>query len=210
MPNHNQRKPTPEPGQSWGLFGGAFDPIHNGHLTLARDILTARRLAGVLFVPTARPTHRSEECRATFEDRCAMIDLAVRSNASFMLSTIEHDRGLSGYMLHTIRALKETYADVDWQLIVGADHAQSFKLWYQPEDILAEVHLVIGSRPGFTPVLDPLLSSDRVAVVATSPVDLSASEIRKQIATGIHREGLARLVPAEVADYIAEHHLYTS
>jgi nicotinate-nucleotide adenylyltransferase len=208
LASHKPVKPTPEPGESWGLLGGAFDPIHRGHLTLARDVLAAKRLAGVLFVPSLHPPHRAEPCLASFDHRCAMVERAIADDQNFVLSAIEQENDLSGYTLHTIQALKKRYPDVNWSLIVGADHAKSFATWYRPLEILAEVRLIIGARPGYDLSALGIGTSERIETVQSGLVDLSASQIRQHILTGIIPEELSALVPPAVAAYITEHHLY--
>ncbi len=211
MLNHNQRKPTPEPGQSWGLFGGAFDPIHFGHLAIAQSIQSALKLAGVLFVPSAQPPHRDNPCVASFEHRCAMIELAIEHLPTFSYSTIERDDQLSGYTLDTIRALKLKYPDISWYVMVGSDHAGTFDSWYHPDEILSEAILVIGARPGFIGKLPAGISSnERVIMVQSRLVDISATEVRQVVAARVPTDRFYELVPPAVARYITSHRLYCS
>ena len=208
MDNRRREKPTPEPGQSWGVFGGAFDPIHYGHLNLAREIFGLKHLAGVLFVPSINPPHRGVEVMAAFHHRLAMVELAVASEPECLSCPIERDAELSGYTLDTLRALKLKFPRVEWRLIVGADHAASFSTWYRPEEILKEARLIIGVRPGFDIDAFKAVDMSRTEIVVTSPVDLSSTEIRQRIAGGIDESELSRLVPPAVAAYIATHRLY--
>jgi nicotinate-nucleotide adenylyltransferase len=204
-------KPTPEPGQPWGLFGGAFDPIHFGHLAIAQSIQSTLKLAGVLFVPSAKPQHRENLCVASFEDRCAMTELAIKHLPTFSCSTIERDDQLSGYTLDTIRALKLKYPDVSWYLMVGSDHAGTFDSWYRPDEILSEAILVIGLRPGFIGKLPARISSnERVIMVQSRLVDISATDVRRVVSARIAADQFYELVPPAVARYITTHRLYRS
>ncbi|MBI5267588.1 MAG: nicotinate (nicotinamide) nucleotide adenylyltransferase [candidate division Zixibacteria bacterium] len=209
MINRKPEKPTPEPGQSWGLFGGAFDPIHYGHLALAQDIQSALKLAGVLFVPSARPPHRNNVCQASFENRCAMTELAVEHLPTFSCCAIERDENLSGYTIHTIQALKRRHPEVSWYLMVGADNAGTFDAWYHPDEILAESILVIGKRPGFAGKSPTSISAgERIIWVESRLVDISATNVRQLAAAQIPTDRFYELVPPAVARYIVEHRLY--
>lgn len=204
-------KPTPEPGQSWGLFGGAFDPIHYGHLALAQDIQAELNLTGVLFVPTSTPQHRNGQCEASFDDRGAMIEQAIAHIPGFTCSTIERDEALSGYTIDTIMALKRKYPGVSWYLLVGADHASTFDTWYHPDEVLSEITLVIGSRPGFEGKLpDSLKSNKNVINVRSRLVDLSATGVRNLLSAKVPVDRIYDLVPPAVARYIKTHRLYRS
>ena len=97
--------PALEPGQRWGILGGMFDPVHLGHLSLAENIRTARDLDGVLLVPSYDPPHRSEQPRAPFDDRVAMLELAVGDLPGLEVSNIEALLERPGYTLLTVRAL---------------------------------------------------------------------------------------------------------
>ena len=211
MASRRPEKPAPEPGQSWGLFGGAFDPIHFGHLAIAQDIQSALKLAGILFVPSDKPPHRGNQCVAPFEDRCAMTELAIEHLPTFVCSTIERDEQLSGYTLDTIRALKLKYPGVSWYLTVGADHAGTFDSWHRPDEILSEAFLVIGSRPGFAEELPARISSsERVIMVQSRLVDISATDVRRIVSARVAADKFYELVPPAVARYIIGHGLYRS
>lgn len=209
MASRKPEKPTPEPGQSWGLFGGAFDPIHHGHLAIAQDIQSALKLSGVLFVPSAKPPHRREQCQASFEDRCAMTEVAIEYLPTFLCCTIERDENLSGYTIHAIQALKRRHPGVSWYLMVGADNAGTFDSWFRPDEILAEAVLVIGSRPGFAGKLPTSIApGERIIWVESRLIDISATNVRQLAAARIPADRFYELVPPAVARYIVEHHLY--
>lgn len=199
----------PVDGGQWGILGGAFDPVHNGHLALASEIRKARQLDGVLLVPTFKHPTKGQTCRASFEDRLQMLKLAASACGWLQLSSIEKEpTPLSGYTLDTILALKAAYSEATFFFIVGADNFGDLQTWYKPTEVLAQAQLLVGSRPGFDPARLNSFPGDRVEVVTTRLVDASSTEIRELVANGTNEECLAELVPEIVARYIIDKGLY--
>jgi len=201
MKNREHRK-------RWGILGGTFDPIHNGHLTLARDCLDLAPLDRILFVPSFDPPHKPAGCKASFEDRTCMLELAVGDNAEFAISTIERDIDGPGYTLNLVRALKKRYPEVAFSFIIGADNITQMLDWHQPERIFEEVRVIAGTRPGFDLHTRDYPEGFAFTTVPTSAVNLSATEIRSMLAREISLEALAQSVPQAVAEYIFNRKLY--
>jgi nicotinate-nucleotide adenylyltransferase len=200
--------PAPEPGECWGILGGVFDPIHLGHIHLAREIRIKKNLDGILFVPACRPPHRPAEERAPFADRVAMLRLAVVDHENFEVSAIEEDAGLSGFTLDTVRELRASYPDVSFCFLIGADNLGSFMTWHQWRQLLKEITLLVGSRPGSDPAIVKDLPEDAVELVDTGLNDVSSTVVRSVIRQGTDIEKLGRLVPRPVAEYVLENKLY--
>jgi len=200
--------PAPEPGESWGILGGVFDPVHHGHLALARDIRTARRLDGILFVPTFEPPHRSARPVAGYPDRVEMLDLALQDESGFEVSRIEEATSRPSYTLDTVRALKAAHHDVGFSFLVGADNLDQLKTWHEWRKILDEVRLLVGCRPGAAVNELPDLPADRIDLVETSLVDLSSTYVRSRIKPGLSLDELNKMVPPAVAGYILQRKLY--
>ena len=198
---------VPEAGENWAIFGGVFDPVHRGHLTLAHDILTERKLDGILFVPSFIPPHKANNVRTPFPDRTAMLRLALESNPRFALDEIEAELNSPGYTLNVVSAIREKYPGVCFYFIVGADHLQTFNQWYKSEQLAREIRFLIGARPGFS-IADLTGIPVDAEVVKTRLVDISASQMRKLVAAGISEKELVDLVPESVATYIRERGLY--
>lgn len=203
--------PSSEP-RLVGLLGGTFNPVHEGHLTIARDALVLFGLEAVWFIPCSIPPHKSSAELASNEHRLAMLQLAIRPEPRFAALTIEFDRPGPSYTLHTVRALQNLHPRTGFVFIIGADTLYELHTWHRPLELLSLVRIVTLSRPGFTP--DPaairlpppwperLLADLRVG----QPVNVSSREIRARIAAGQPVE----LVPQPVLDYIQKHHLYQS
>lgn len=200
--------PAPEPGQTWGILGGTFDPVHLGHLSLATDMQKAQKLDGVLLVPAFDPPHRAEQPHASFEDRVAMLTLATEDVSGLIISRIEESLGRPGYTLETVRALGKQHDRIDFRFIVGADNLNLLRTWHRWETVLDEIRLLVGCRPGadLEPIAD--LPRARIDLVETSMIDLSSTEIRDRVNQGIDPEELSRMVPPKVATYILERNLY--
>jgi len=192
----------------WAILGGTFDPVHNGHLTLAHDVLSTKMLDGLLLVPAYHPPHKPKECYASYEDRVAMLQLAVENYNYFAVCRIEEELAGTGFTLYTVRALKKKYPAAGFYFLIGADNIEAIKDWYKPEEIIDEIKIIAGTRPGFTPDRTAHKLAEKIEFIATTPVDISSSEIRKKIKQGAGRTELVKLVPEKVADYILRNELY--
>jgi nicotinate-nucleotide adenylyltransferase len=200
--------PSPEHGGNWGLLGGAFDPVHRGHLALAEDILEAMKLDGVLFVPSFNPPRKQASCVASFDDRVTMIGLAIAGLKEFQLCEIERESNRPGYSLLTVRAVKRRYPDANLRFIVGADLLSELHGWYEADSLVKEIHIVAGLRPGSAARVPDELSHAGIEIVPTRLVEAASRDIRARIANGDSVESLSTFVPQPVAEYIAERKLY--
>jgi len=198
-----------------GIFGGTFDPIHNGHLHIARSVLSLLNLQQMQFVPCARPVHRDSP-RATAEQRCAMIELAIADEPRMRLNRLEIERGGLSYTVDSLRELHRS-GETSLVLLLGADAFNGFSSWKAPAEILELANLAVCIRP--TVEVDPELyagarvdSAEALAASAAGAIlllevdapDCSSSSLRATIGAGRPSPCL----PAEVADYIDKQHLY--
>ena len=200
--------PAPEPGQQWGILGGAFDPIHYGHLTLAEEIQAAAQLEGVLFVTSYNPPRKVDGCIASFDDRMEMLRLAIADNERFALSDIESATDQTGYSLHVVRALKRRYPGVVFSFIIGADLLKEIETWHEAFDLMREVSFIAGSRPHSELRVPTVFPSGSFRIMPTQLVNLASHEIRERIAAGITLNELAELTPRPVAEFILKRGLY--
>jgi len=192
-----------------GIFGGAFNPVHNGHINLAREAIEQLKLRRLLVIPTFEPPHkatklvpfdrRMEMCRMAFEgisDKCAV-----------EISDIERQMGGVSYTINTIRELARRFPGEQFYLLIGGDMLFSFREWFKYESILKESKVCAVARGGdsFTDMLEFAAEMGRVKVLPTNVVDISSTEIRRRIVGG---DDISELVPKAVAEYIAEKDLY--
>ncbi len=182
------------------LYGGSFDPIHNGHLAVARAAAARFRLDRVLFIPAARPPHKPA-CHAPYEDRCRMVELALAGDSRFELSRLEEGEGRS-YSIDTIEKVRARMAPPDELFfLIGADAFAEIGSWRRSSDVARAVVFLVVSRPGHVYDIPP---ETRVERLDTLDVPVSSSEIRRKLAAG----ELVLDVPAPVLGYIARHGLY--
>ncbi len=128
------------------LFGGSFDPVHQGHLVVAEVLRHVERLDRIVFVPAWRSPHKSRS-GAGPDARLAMLRLAVRANPAFRISDVELRRGGPSYTIDTIRAWR-AQRDERPTLLLGGDALLDLHSWRQWREVVAEAHLIVFARPG--------------------------------------------------------------
>jgi len=185
----------------WGVFGGSFDPPHNGHVALIRNLIAMTPLAGVCVVPSCTHPLKQQAAVASYDDRLAMARLAFSGCDDVTISDIEQRLGLSGYTIDTIQALKQEFSERALAFIIGADLLQQFQSWHRPDDILHEAILIVGQRPGHHLTIPTGIPTESIRLIDTELNDISSSEIRNV-------EVVEELVPVAVRQYIAAHRLY--
>jgi nicotinate-nucleotide adenylyltransferase len=182
------------------LFGGAFDPIHNAHLRIAKEAVRHWNLDKVLFVPSARPPHK--QLQASYEDRLRMVELAVANQPNLEASRLEAGTARS-FSIDTIEKLKpELAADDRLFFLIGADAFAEIRTWKRWQDVLSAIEFIVVSRPGH---LYAVPEGARVHRLDTLHSPVSSSEIRTRLAAGDNRVE----APAPVLEYIRENDLYS-
>ena len=194
-----------------GLFGGSFDPIHQGHIDMALRLIDKLGLDGVLLMPTFVPPHKIRESMAAAEHRLAMCRLAAGDHPQLQVSDLELQRQGASFTVDTLSALCEQYPDTRWYLITGADMFTTLRTWHRFEDVARMAVLCTVPREGtdtaYLREYVAALENDgiRCYVDDRSVLEVSSTEIRRRIATGESTHGL---LPAAVAEYIRTHQLY--
>jgi nicotinate-nucleotide adenylyltransferase len=194
-----------------GIFGGTFDPIHQGHMVIAEQVMGELGLDHVLFVPAGIPPHKeASSVRASAEDRYDMVEAAVADNERFSVDRVEVDAGRPMHSVETVQILKERSPDDEWFFITGADEVSNLLAWKDPDRLLEEVVMVAATRPGYDlSRLDHLEARlrnfDRIFPVECTRVDISATGIRRRILQG---KSVRYLVPEGVHEIITDRGLY--
>ncbi len=182
------------------LFGGTFDPIHNAHLTVAREAMHRFGVNRVLFVPAARPPHKSPSS-ADYSHRYRMVELACGDQPGFEPSRLEEGDRIS-YSIDTIETLRAQLEPGDEIFfLIGADAFAEIGTWKRWRDVVAGVQFIVVTRPGHGYAVPPGATVHRLDTVA---LPVSSSDIREQLAAG---KSPAEL-PAPVLAYIRAHGLY--
>jgi len=215
-----------------GLLGGTFNPIHNGHLAIARETREALELDRVVLIPTGDPPHKPQQGLAPARHRYEMVSLAIASDPRLALSDVEVRRPGKSYSIDTVRLLQTEYGkETRLYFLIGLDAFLELSTWRDPETLLTLCSFVVLSRPGLSfqtlsamPLAPRLsqaslvdLDSGRAARLEVSigsqsliclrltPSDVSASDIRAKIARGAPT---GNLLPPAVESYILQHHIY--
>ena len=184
-----------------GILGGAFDPVHVGHLLVARDVMEKLGLDRVVFLPASRPPHKS--CAASYALRFRMLKAATLGRAGFEVSGIEARRPGMSYTVESLAELRRAYPNDALFLIIGADQYQELATWMEPKRLPALARLVVMSRPGAR-VVKGIVPARRIAV---RQVELSSTEIRERIASGL---AVSDMIPEPALRLIRRHRLYQS
>jgi len=196
--------------QRIGLMGGSFNPIHHGHVNLARAALDEGCAERVLFLPTGNPPHKKSGL-ADKLDRLAMVRLAIEGEADMDVCREEVDREGVIYTVDTLGILKERMPDADFSYIIGADSLRALHTWKRPEALITLCRFLVVMRPGEgeseTLEAAQLWRSRgaEIAFLRMAPMDISSTEIRRRVAAG---EPVGDLVPDGVAAYIRAHGSY--
>jgi nicotinate-nucleotide adenylyltransferase len=180
------------------LFGGTFDPIHNAHLTVAREAADRFQLDEVWFVPAAHPPHKSDHTGATYEERFRMTQLACQTDPRFVASRLEagEEKSYSIDTVERVRALGEQP-----YFIIGADAFAEIASWHRWQDLVRLTEFIVVTRPGHQYATPPGARVHRLETVA---LPVSSSEVRRKLAAG----EIPTELPPSVGRYIVERGLY--
>jgi nicotinate-nucleotide adenylyltransferase len=210
-----------------GAYGGTFDPVHNGHIEVARAVARDFELDAVLLIPAHRPPHKDPRSISDAYHRYAMAVLASLDEPRVRVSTIELEAPDRPYSYETVERLKQAYeSQTELFFIVGADSFEEINTWREPERILANANLIAVTRPRYevrvSHLPEPMRANlvdlrngaslgrkepgcCRIYLTDCANNDVSSTEIRRRVRAG---ESIAELVPSLVAKYVEKYGLY--
>lgn len=196
-----------------GIMGGSFDPVHLGHINLAKDALVQADLDQILVIPAGKQPFKQDRKPASGHDRMEMLRIAFGDCPKINPCSYELDRDEVSYTYLTLRAMKEHFGDNGRIFfIVGTDSVLMLEKWMNSREILTEYSYVVGSRPGYRDdelalCMDHLREEygTELVKIENSRYDISSTEIRELAAEG---RSLSHLVGEDVERYIKEHGLY--
>ena len=198
------------------LFGGTFDPVHHGHLIIARAVAEQCGFDRITLVPTASPPHKPV-AGASAADRMEMLRLATEGDGLFEVSRMEIDRHGPSYTIDTLAALRRQGEQAELVLLMGADMLEDLPKWHRADEVVEQARIVVAARPPWQDRMDATLArlrgrfSDEIvqrlrdSVVGTPLIDISSTAIRRRVSLG---ESILYLTPPSVVRYIADRGLY--
>lgn len=195
-----------------GIMGGTFNPIHNGHLMIAKSAQEQCALDEVIFMPCGVPYMKRGQHVENGKVRAEMTALAIRDIPHFLLSTLEIDQAGNTYTYETMEYLAREHPDTEYYFILGADSLFHITKWVHPERIFAACHIltaVRGSKSKSDVERQIVFLKKRYAadirLLKTDAIDISSSEIRRKVSAG---ESVAEYLPKDVMEYMKENGLY--
>jgi nicotinate-nucleotide adenylyltransferase len=211
--------------QKIGILGGTFDPVHKGHLAVARSVLDRLSLDEILFVPAFSPPHKDAKL-TPFVHRLAMLEACLANIENMSVSTLEAERNEPSYTVQTLHELHKRMPNCTFFLIVGADMFAEIELWYHYQDLFQLSHIIVAARPGISHdrVVDQVtclpgsFQQDQkeyhwqrddgctISYLADIAETISSSQIRESLYLG---EQTRAYLEEPVLEYIQQHALYT-
>ena len=180
-----------------GIFGGTFDPIHHGHLILARDAFEQLGFDRLIFIPAAISPHKLKQQPTAPELRLEMLRAAIEGESHFCLDALELERPAPSYTVDTMEVLKTREPDADFVYLIGEDNVVRLPTWHRFADLARMVQFAVLDRSG--------LKTTHPYPTIRRHLEISASDIRNRVARG---QSIRYLVPPVVEKIIRERQLY--
>ena len=197
-----------------GIFGGTFDPIHNGHLFVAESVYSVLNLDEVRLIPSSIPPHR-ETPEVSPQHRLAMVQLAIEGREGLVCDDREVNGLGPSFTMRTLESLDRQFPDAHLTLILGMDAFLGLETWYRWRDLAELASFAVVNRPG-SGVPEPLppwwqwlqehqQDQQTVQLVELEPYDVSATELRQRLR---NKQSVEGLLPEDVINYIQIQGLY--
>lgn len=186
-----------KPNEKIGLYGGSFDPIHNGHLILARDAMERLELDKVIFLPARISPHKLDRPPAPPQARCQMLSAAIADEPRFEMDPCEIEREGPSFAIDTVQFFQRRHPDAKLYYFIGDDNLPELESWKDSERLREAAQFVVLSRTGM-----PFLSE---FPTITRHIEISSTEIRKRVARGL---SVRYMAPLPVCELIARLGLY--
>ena len=183
------------------IFGGSFDPVHVGHISLATEVVKTGLANEVWFMVSPQNPHK-EQCNLSDENvRLRMVEAAIEGNGHFKACDFEFGLPRPSYTINTLSALEESFPDREFILLVGADNWEKFDRWYKHDEILDKYGIIVYPRGNSAVPELPV----GVTWLSAELHDISSTQIRGLVSNG---KTISGLVPAAVEDFINRNNLY--
>jgi nicotinate-nucleotide adenylyltransferase len=215
------------------LYGGTFDPVHNGHMGVARALLKLFALDAIVFIPAHVAPHKREQAVSPALHRYAMLALATQAEPHMRVSTVELESPERPYTVETLARMKENYgAGARLFFVMGADSWADIRTWREWERVLMLTNHIVMARPGYAqddshvtpPIQERIVDlrgadaqriagaveddgAEKIYVTDAVQMDISATKVRQLVNAGLFLDWPA-LVPQPVAEFIGKYRLY--
>jgi len=211
------------------FYGGSFDPLHNGHLTIAQRLSEEFKLDEFVFIPAFHAPHKKNKKQTSAFHRFAMLCLATNDEPHIKVSKMELELPEKPYSVETLTRLKNELTDTQIFFVMGADSWQEITTWREWEKVLTLVNIIVVTRPdyeiGFSHITDEIRErvidlrktetlnqseiqnpKSKIYITDSVQIDISATEIRQKIKE--NSDDWRKDVPLSVAEYIEKYELY--
>lgn len=193
-----------------GIYGGSFNPVHNGHIHLALSAVDELQLDRIFLVPSLISPHRSSAEYAPPDDRLEMLRLACEVSEKMNVCDYEIKSDRKSYTIYTVEEFRRRFPDDELFLLVGSDMFMIFETWNRFEEILKEVTLAVvsrkdGDRSALEKKAQELQKFGKIVVCSAQPLEISSTEIRKKI---VKNEKFSCYLDKNVVQYITLNNLY--
>lgn len=188
-----------------GIFGGSFNPIHNGHIALARQLREVAQLDEVWLMVSPQNPLKQQEGLLADDLRLQMAQMALKDDPFIKVSDYEFHLPRPSYTWHTLQSLQRDYPDREFVLLIGGDNWERFPFWYRADDIVSNYRLVVYPRRGSD--IDIAALPPTVTVVEAELLDISSTDIRRRVRSGLPITGL---VPDSIVDAVTYYYRNTN
>ena len=192
-----------------GLYGGSFDPIHFGHISLALELMEKASLDEVWFIPSNKNPDKAHNDSCEAEHRLQMVKLAIKDIPNFKVLDIEIARGGLSYTAETITNLHQSHPNYTFFLLIGCDLVNFFCNWHKIDEVTEQITLLVGKRHDNNcddcQKTNTIPSPFLLKTIQTKIIEVSSSEIRNRLKANKYCK---HLVPNKVLDYIYKNELY--
>lgn len=189
-----------------GIFGGTFDPVHNGHVAISKSFLNSGHIDELWVFLNPAPPHKPHRGFAPYTARLKMLQAAFREFDNVRISDLEKKLSEPCYTIQTLSHLEQQYPRHEYYLCIGGDSFRSFKSWYKWKEILEQCTLLVADRPAQDDEKASAELWEHALFVEHQPVEVSSSEIRHKVRRG---GSIRNLVPEAVRAVIDREKLYT-
>lgn len=180
------------------ILGGSFDPIHSGHIHIAKQVMFWSRISSVVFVPNGKHHFKSGSVQLGYKQRLSLVKKAISGESNMSVSTADKDG--SGYTADFMQQLMQDNPSTRYVFVIGSDNVATLPKWYNFEWLASNLHFLVLPRPGY-PIDMEVVKSIRATLLPIELSPISSTEIKRRIA---NMEDISELVPSSIQHEIVQ------